>query len=71
MSLVDITSQPLPPAWQRLADDLERAFTGRADLQAGARDAIAWLVEHSLDRPGRVEDAARVAMAAGVQEVSP
>ena len=47
MSAATPNSQSLPPAWQRLADDLERAFTGRADLQARARDGVRWLAANA------------------------
>jgi hypothetical protein len=47
-------------SWQKLEAVVVEQFNGRPDLQARARDAIAWLVAHSLDRAERIEHAARV-----------
>lgn len=41
------TSQPLPPAWQRLEDSLVEAFSGREDLQAEVRRVVAWLAANA------------------------
>jgi hypothetical protein len=49
-------------SWQKLEAVVVEQFNGRPDLQARARDAIAWLVAHSLDRAERIEHAARVGM---------
>jgi hypothetical protein len=57
----------MSPNWLKLEQAVVEAFHDREDLRARARAMIAWLHEHSLDRPERVEDAARIAMAAGVE----